>query len=41
MLGGKRRPDAAEIEKLHVRAHAECFIANSVKSEARVEAVVG
>ncbi len=29
------------LEKLHVRAHAEYFIANSVKTEVRVEAVVG
>lgn len=36
-FGGTRRPDAAEIERLHHAAHAECFIANSVKSEVRCE----
>ncbi len=41
VFGGERRPDAAELEKLHARAHTECFIANSVKTEVRVEAVVG
>ena len=31
------RPDAAEVARLHHRAHEECFIANSVRSEVRVE----
>lgn len=30
-------PDAAETEHLHHRAHEECFIANSVKTEVVVE----
>jgi len=38
-FGGPRRPDAAEIERLHHAAHGECFIANSVKSEVRCEPV--
>jgi organic hydroperoxide reductase OsmC/OhrA len=38
-FGGARRPDAAEIERLHHQAHAECFIANSVKTELRCEPV--
>jgi len=38
-FAGARRPDAAEIERLHHAAHAECFIANSVKSEVRCEPV--
>lgn len=32
-----RAPDAAELNALHHAAHAKCFIANSVKSEVRVE----
>ena len=38
-FGGERRPDAAEIERLHHAAHAECYIASSVKSEVRCEPV--
>jgi organic hydroperoxide reductase OsmC/OhrA len=34
---GERQPDAAALEALHHEAHAECFIANSVKSTIRVE----
>jgi organic hydroperoxide reductase OsmC/OhrA len=37
--GGERRPDAAEQARLHHEAHANCFIANSVKSEVRCEPV--
>jgi len=29
--------DAGELEKLHHQAHEECFIANSVKTDVRVE----
>ena len=36
-FGGDKTPDAAAIEALHHEAHAECFIANSVKSAIRVE----
>jgi organic hydroperoxide reductase OsmC/OhrA len=32
-----RAPDAAAHEHLHHRAHEECFIANSVKTEVRCE----
>ena len=39
-FGGTRRPDAAEIARLHHEAHAECFIANSVKTEVRCEPVL-
>lgn len=35
---GERVPSAAELEHLHEAAHAECFIANSVRTEIRVEA---
>ena len=30
-------PDAAALEALHQEAHRQCFIANSVRSEVRVE----
>lgn len=36
-FGGDRRPDAAEVERLHHEAHALCFIANSVRTEVRCE----
>ncbi len=39
-FGGERRPDAAEIARLHHAAHAECYIANSVKTEVRCEPVI-
>jgi organic hydroperoxide reductase OsmC/OhrA len=35
-FGGDRRPDAAELARLHAAAHAACFIANSVRSEVTV-----
>ena len=34
---GERSPDKDEIYAMHERAHAECFIANSVKTEVRLE----
>jgi organic hydroperoxide reductase OsmC/OhrA len=34
---GDKLPDGAEIARLHHRAHEECFIANSVRSDVRVE----
>ena len=37
VFGGERKPDAAALEALHHEAHAECFIASSVKSDNRVE----
>ena len=36
-FAGDRRPDAAEVERLHHAAHDACFIANSVRSTVRVE----
>ena len=36
-FAGEKRPSRAEVEALHHRAHEECFIANSVKSEVRCE----
>jgi organic hydroperoxide reductase OsmC/OhrA len=37
-FSGDKRPDEAELEQLHHDAHQACFIANSVKSDVRVEA---
>jgi organic hydroperoxide reductase OsmC/OhrA len=34
---GPRRPTEAEVARLHKSAHEECFIANSVRTEIRVE----
>ena len=34
---GERLPTRAELHDLHHRAHEECFIANSVKTEVRCE----
>lgn len=36
-FAGDRRPDAAELARLHEAAHAACFIANSVRTELRCE----
>jgi organic hydroperoxide reductase OsmC/OhrA len=38
-FGGEKRPDTAEIARLHHAAHDECFIANSVRSDVRCEPV--
>ncbi|MDF1814161.1 MAG: OsmC family protein [Verrucomicrobiales bacterium] len=32
-FSGEKQPDEAAIEKLHEKAHHECFLANSVKTE--------
>jgi organic hydroperoxide reductase OsmC/OhrA len=39
-FSGERRPSRADISQLHHRAHEECFIANSVTCEVRVEPVL-
>ena len=36
-FSGEKHPTRAELAALHERAHAECFIANSVTTEVRVE----
>src|SRR6185295_2701717 len=36
-FSGERVPSAEEIGKLHHRAHEQCFIANSVRTEILVE----
>jgi organic hydroperoxide reductase OsmC/OhrA len=38
-FAGERRPSQDEIDAMHHKAHAECFIANSVKTEVRCEPV--
>ena len=32
-FSGDKQPDADQLEKLHDKAHHECFLANSVKTE--------
>jgi organic hydroperoxide reductase OsmC/OhrA len=39
MFSGEKRPTAAEVEAIHHHAHHECYIANSVTAEIRVEGV--
>ncbi len=36
-FSGDKQPTAAELDQLHHKAHEECNIANSVKTEVRVE----
>jgi organic hydroperoxide reductase OsmC/OhrA len=36
-FGGERAPDAAELADLHHRAHAQCYIANSIKAQVSIE----
>ena len=36
-IAGDKQPDATEVARLHHVAHDECYIANSVRSEVRVE----
>jgi organic hydroperoxide reductase OsmC/OhrA len=38
-FSAERRPSPEDIAQLHHRAHEECFIANSVTTEVRVEPV--
>jgi organic hydroperoxide reductase OsmC/OhrA len=38
-FSGDRLPTRAEIDAMHHEAHAECFIANSVRTEVRCEPV--
>lgn len=38
-FGGTKQPTAAELEQLHHRAHEECYIANSLRSEVVCEPV--
>jgi organic hydroperoxide reductase OsmC/OhrA len=38
VFSGDKRPRRADVDALHHKAHEACYIANSVKSEVRVEA---
>jgi organic hydroperoxide reductase OsmC/OhrA len=38
-FAGDRHPTREELDALHAEAHHECFIANSVRTEVRVEPV--
>jgi organic hydroperoxide reductase OsmC/OhrA len=40
-FSGERVPSREELRALHHRAHEECFIANSVRTEIRCEPVLG
>lgn len=40
-FSGEKLPTRGDIEHLHHLAHQECYIANSVKSDVRVEPVFG
>jgi organic hydroperoxide reductase OsmC/OhrA len=37
VFSGARLPDGAGVDALHHAAHARCYIANSIRSEVRVE----
>ena len=38
-FGGERQPERAAIEAIHHEAHAQCYIANSIKSDVVIEGV--
>ena len=40
VFSGERQPTAEQVDELHHISHAECFIANSVKTERIVETSV-
>jgi len=37
LFSGEKLPSAADLAHLHERAHEECYVANSVRSEIRIE----
>ncbi|WP_434713121.1 OsmC family protein [Rhizobium sp. YTUHZ045] len=41
VFSGEKQPSLGELDTLHHRAHDECFIANSVKTEVRCVPVLG
>lgn len=41
ILSGERLPTREQLDRLHLEAHEECFIANSVRTEVRCEPVYG
>jgi len=36
---GEKHPSATDLEHLHHEAHEQCYIANSIKTDVRVEGV--
>jgi len=40
-FSGDKRPNAEDYVKLHERAHAACFIANSIKTQVALQPVMG
>jgi organic hydroperoxide reductase OsmC/OhrA len=40
-FGGDSKPDPGQIDRMHRKAHENCFIANSVTAQVSVEAHVG
>ena len=40
-FSGEKMPSRAELDEMHHKAHEECFIANSVKTEVLCEPVYG
>ena len=36
-FSGEKLPSAHDLERLHHKAHEECFIASSVKADVRIE----
>jgi organic hydroperoxide reductase OsmC/OhrA len=36
-FSGERQPTTEELDQLHHKAHEECYIANSVRTEVRIE----
>ena len=39
VYSGEKLPASADVERLHHEAHQQCFIANSIKTEVRIEGV--
>jgi organic hydroperoxide reductase OsmC/OhrA len=40
VFSGEKRPNEQELEQLNHAAHVACFIANSIKSEVTIQAVI-
>jgi organic hydroperoxide reductase OsmC/OhrA len=39
VFSGEKQPTAADLDQLHHQAHEECYIANSVTTNVRIEPV--
>ena len=37
VFSGEKQPSAGDLDRLHHAAHEQCFIANSVRTEIRIE----